>query len=307
MSRRRRLLGGTASLGAVAWAAGCAFVYRRAFGRRPDDGAERTTLPSDFGVPHESLDVRTADQLRLSAWYLPGSHPAAVVVSGGYRGRAGDVLGISVALQRAGFNVAVYGWRGTPGSDAAAHTLGVFERHDLTAVIDALSARLGDVPIGLLGYSLGGAVSISVAAGDPRVSAVVADSAFADPRSLIRDRVRRALRVPGALLATPVMAVFARRTGTRLSDFRPESVAGQISPRPLLLIHGDGDAVVPVEHARRLYAAASEPKKLWVLPGVGHVGSYFADRVEYVGAVTRFFEAALVTSAAAAQREVPAS
>src|SRR4029077_16633430 len=120
----------------------------------------RMSTPDDFGADHETLDVRTEDGGRLAAWYLPGTLRAAIAVSGGYRGRAGDVLGISAALQRAGFHVFVYGWRGTPGSDVAAHTLGVHERDDLLAVIDAAAARLGTIPIGLLGYSLGGSVSI---------------------------------------------------------------------------------------------------------------------------------------------------
>ena len=87
-----------------------------------------------------------------------------MVVSGGYRGHISDVLGIGAALRRAGFSVVVYGWRGTPGSDAAPHTLGANECRDLTAVLDAVRGRLGPLPIGLLGYSMGGAVSISVAA-----------------------------------------------------------------------------------------------------------------------------------------------
>jgi len=288
---KRGTVAGSASVLTLAWAVACAFVYRRAFGRRYID--PRMNSPDDFGAVHETLDVRTADGVGLAAWYLPGSLPAAIVVSGGYRGRAGDVLGISAALQRAGFHVAVYGWRGTPGSEPAAHTLGVYERNDLKAVIEALAARLGPIPIGLLGYSMGGAVSISVAADDPRVGAVCTDSAFADPTELIGDRVHSALRIPAALVMTPVAAVFARRTGARLSDFRPVWVVGRIAPRPILLIHGEEDASVPVRHAQLLFDAAGEPKELWRLPGVGHVGAYFADRDKYVRRVTAFFRTAL--------------
>ncbi|HWW09782.1 MAG TPA: alpha/beta fold hydrolase [Candidatus Acidoferrales bacterium] len=292
MRRAGRIAGGSASALALAWAAGCAFVYRRAFGHRYID--PRMTTPDDYNAPHETLNVRTADGVRLAAWYLPGTLPAAIVVSGGYRGRAGDVLGVSTALQRAGFHVVAYGWRGTPGSDSAAHTLGVYEREDLRAVIDALAARLGDVPIGLLGYSMGGAVSISVAAEDPRIHAVCTDSAFADPRRLIGERVQMALRVPAAMLLTPVIALFARRTGTRLTDFMPVLVVGAIAPRPLLIIHGDDDSTVPLHHALMLYEAAKQPKELWRLPGVGHVGAYFADRRAYVERITTFFLEALV-------------
>jgi uncharacterized protein len=160
-----KVVGGATALAGAAWMGACASLYWHAF--RPvrwGEDAERGWTPADLGVPHESMETRTRDGLRLIAWYLPGTRPAAVVVSGGHRGRAGDVLGVSAALQRAGFHVVVYGWRGTPGSDPAAHTLGVYERRDLEAAIDAVGARLGDVPIGLLGYSLGGAVSLVVAA-----------------------------------------------------------------------------------------------------------------------------------------------
>lgn len=292
MRRAGKLAGGSASFLTLAWAGACAFVYYRAFGRR--QGPSIAATPDDYGAAHEALDVRTADGVRLAAWYLPGVRDAAIVVSSGYRGQASDVLGISAALQRAGFHVVAYGWRGTPGSDAAAHTLGVHERSDLTAVIDVLSARLGSVPIGLLGYSLGGAVSISVAADDQRVRAVCTDSAFADPALLIGERVRTAMRVPAALVIAPVFALFARRTGARLTDFRPVLVVERIAPRPLLIIHGDADASVPAHHAELLYEAAGEPKQLWRLPGVGHVGAYFADRRTYIARITGFFHGALL-------------
>lgn len=277
----------------------CASLYWHAF--RPvhwGEDAERGWTPADLGVPHESLETRTRDGLRLIAWYLPGNRPAAVVVSGGHRGRAGDVLGISSALQRAGFHVVVYGWRGTPGSDPAAHTLGVYERRDLEAAIDAVTARVGDVPVGLLGYSLGGAVSLVVAADDRRVRAVCADSAFSDPLGVLADGVERVLRIPGAVLTAPVAALVARRTGARLSDFQPLAAVGRIAPRPLLLVHGDQDTAVPVSHARRLHDAAGEPRELWIVPGARHVGAYFADREQYLHRVGSFFEEALGASVA---------
>jgi fermentation-respiration switch protein FrsA (DUF1100 family) len=50
----------------------------------------------------------------------------------------------------------------------------------------------------------------------------------------------------------------------------PEEVAGRISPIPLLLVHGDHDHYFPVEHPQALYAAATEPKELWLVEGFGH-------------------------------------
>jgi uncharacterized protein len=39
---------------------------------------------------------------------------------------------------------------------------------------------------------------------------------------------------------------------------------------PVLVVHGDRDPVVPIEHGRRLYEAAAEPKCLLVVEGAGH-------------------------------------
>ena len=291
---RPALVGRTVAAGAAGWAAACGLVYWRTFRRLPRTHRDsRRLTPADFELAYEELEVVTADRLRLLTWLLPGTRDAVVVVSGGYRGHISDVLGIGAALRRAGFSVVTYGWRGTPGSDTAPHTLGANERRDLMAVLDAVGDRLGPLPIGLLGYSMGGAVSISVGADDPRVRAVCADSAFADPVALLEERIRHQFRLPPPVLADPVMALMARRTRARLAEFRPVTAVARLAPRPLLLIHGDADASVSVEHGHRLYAAAGDPRDLWVLPGVGHVGGYFANRTAYVERVIDFFDRAL--------------
>jgi pimeloyl-ACP methyl ester carboxylesterase len=50
----------------------------------------------------------------------------------------------------------------------------------------------------------------------------------------------------------------------------PDAAAPRIAPTPLLVVHGDADLLFPVEHAHALYAAAGEPKQLWIEPGFGH-------------------------------------
>src|SRR5205807_1489444 len=217
---------GIASAGAIAWLAGCSALYQRAMGRVGRDLPD----PAALTPAPDVLEVRTGDGLRLLAWHLPGTLPAGVVVSGGNRAGAGDVLGIATALQRAGLHVVVHGWRGTPGCDPAPHTLGVHERRDLQAVIDAVERRLGRLPLGLLGYSLGGAVAIAVAASDPRVRAVCTDCAFDDPRRVLGQGVWRTLRIPGPVLTAPVGAVLALRAAARFSDFPPLEAVSRIRP-----------------------------------------------------------------------------
>lgn len=65
-----------------------------------------------------------------------------------------------------------------------------------------------------------------------------------------------------SLLITGVVALASQSAGT--------SGANRISPRPLLLIHGADDAVLPPECSRLIFDRALEPKELVILPGVGH-------------------------------------
>src|SRR3954464_15045341 len=53
----------------------------------------------------------------------------------------------------------------------------------------------------------------------------------------------------------------------------PVELDRRISPIPLLLVHGDADHYFPVEHPEALYAAAREPKELWLIEGFGHAES----------------------------------
>ncbi len=50
----------------------------------------------------------------------------------------------------------------------------------------------------------------------------------------------------------------------------PMELAHRIAPVPLLVVHGDADKFFPVGHAEALYAAAGEPRNLWIEPGFGH-------------------------------------
>jgi fermentation-respiration switch protein FrsA (DUF1100 family) len=85
------------------------------------------------------------------------------------------------------------------------------------------------------------------------------------------------------------------------SQLRPIDVIGRIAPRPVMLIHGIQDDIVPVRHAQTLFKAAEEPKELWVVPGAHHVGARDIDPDGYFAHVERFLRQALTPVAAAAR------
>jgi fermentation-respiration switch protein FrsA (DUF1100 family) len=72
--------------------------------------------------------------------------------------------------------------------------------------------------------------------------------------------------VISAAVASPqVYAVVPMSSQTYGTDAAPA-----VSPRPMLLIHGTDDDVLPVECSRQIFAAAREPKELKLFEGAGH-------------------------------------
>ncbi|MBN1855463.1 MAG: alpha/beta fold hydrolase [Dehalococcoidia bacterium] len=121
----------------------------------------------------------------------------------------------------------------------------------------------------LLGFSGGAAASLCVAAVDERVSGVVSCASPADFRELMQgSHLEQSLarwREIGIVRDTAFpydMAEWA----SGFDEVAPVGVIDRISPRPVLLLHGDADEVVDVSHAHELYCAAQEPKQLVVIP-----------------------------------------
>ncbi len=87
-----------------------------------------------------------------------------------------------------------------------------------------------------------------------------------------------------------------RIAGFPASIVAPAEAVPRLSPRPLLIIHGEEDTHTPLLHARALYAAAAEPRDLWLVPNAGHVRCHDAATEEYERRVGTFFRAALLKS-----------
>ena len=84
---------------------------------------------------------------------------------------------------------------------------------------------------------------------------------------------------PGILLAARLVY------GVRTDDLVPIRFARDWGQRPLLLIHGESDSIVPVSQARELATAAGSTCLTMTLPGVDHVQAYQSDPRGYVALV----------------------
>lgn len=172
-----------------------------------------------------------------------------------------------VAAGEAGWTAMALAFRGTGGSEGE-FSLGGWMR-DLRAAIDHLLEVEHVDGVWLAGFATGGALAICAAGEDDRVRGVAAVSApadFADWAAEPRRFVEECRRV-GVLKHEPESPeAFVRE----LRELRPLALVGKIPPRPLLLLHGSGDVVVPVTDARVLADAAEGEAELRIVTSGGH-------------------------------------
>jgi len=243
----------------------------------------------------EHIHVRGADNVLLDGLFFPGDRPSLVILASGYGDTQVQMFSIAEFLHHAGFSVLTYNSRARATSGGKYVTLGVLEQQDALSLVNyAIGRRDVDANrIGMLGISMGGAIAILTAAKDQRIRAVVDDSGFSDAPGVIAASFEHFIHLPAFPFAPITVGIADLRANIDVSRVRPMDVIGKISPRPLLIIHDSGDSVVPVANSLRNFAAAGEPKELWLVPESGHGAAQTKAEPEYQQRVTKFFEQAL--------------
>lgn len=251
-----------------------------------------TFSPYELGLPAEAVTFPSLhENHKVSGYYIP--YPGAIttiLVCPGFRTRMADFLGMGGHLWKAGHNVLVFEYYGHGIEVGTPVTLGYREINDFLGAVAYAKERAPQNRLGVIGYSMGAAVAIMSCAHDTDVEALVLDSAFASHRGVVEYNFRRAFRLPSAPFAWIADYLLWWRAGYRFRQVEPLRDIAHIAPRPILIIHGGRDSIVNPNDAALLYAAAQEPKELWVLPGADHCGAYFEDRYAYVKRVTDFFD-----------------
>ncbi len=245
--------------------------------------------PGDRGFAFERVTLRSRDGLDLAAWFIPAG-PAAVVVGHGHGGSKATMLDHAEFLVRqGGYSVLMLDFRNSGESQQAVSTLGYHEWQDVAAAISYLANRPGITQdrIAVLGVSLGAASAMMLGEAAHQVRAVVADSGFATGDSLV-GRFDRWFRLPSWPFSFLVPLAVQLRIGLKPADVSPVSRVAAMAPAALFVIHGEDDAGIPTEDARRLFAAAGEPKELWIVPGAEHGAGLSTAPGEYRSRVLRF-------------------
>ncbi|MBI3319217.1 MAG: alpha/beta fold hydrolase [Candidatus Omnitrophica bacterium] len=226
----------------------------------------------------ETSLLSTPDGVRVSLdRYGRGSHKTAILICPGFF-QSKDTptfqrLARALTQER---DVLAMDFRGH-GRSSGLYTFSAREGSDLETVLQFAKARYQHLVI--LAFSLGGAIAINTL-------------------SRVPEQVRRLLTVSTPACVDDIEFKWwtpeAMRTGVQgcergagcrpgnlfLKKDRPLARVQHLAPIPTCFLHGTRDVIVGVEHSRRLYAQAGEPKRLEIIEGGSHAEALFRDDPE---------------------------
>ncbi len=241
----------------VAMAAGLIAAAPGALKRRMRPASRVSAqTPGGLGLAGRSVFIEGPGGKRLHGWWIPVNHSApAVVVLHGWGANASVMLPLARPLHAAGFHALFVDARGHGMSDHDGYASMPRFSEDLDAAVDWTIGRQEVTAVGVVGHSIGAAAGILAAARDQasRISCLVSVSGFADVWDMMMEST--------SLATMPAAAAWAiRRTmeyvlDTSLDDIAPVRHIPQIEV-PIMIMHGDQDEVVGVQHAFRLAEAA---------------------------------------------------
>jgi uncharacterized protein len=240
---------------------GCTSVFFH-----PQSALVRT--PAQLNLVYEDIYFNTVDNVRLHGWWLPSQtqQQGTILFLHGNAENISTHIGSVFWLPPVGFNVFLFDYRGYGLSEGTTDVDGL--HRDVEAALTTVKQRFNaSSHLIVFGQSLGASLAITSLAKSAHreaVRAIIIDSSFTSYRQLAQEKLASfwltwALQWPLSLSIN--------------DTYQPIKDIARLSPIPILIIHGTADQVVPVHHAKQLYAAAKQPKQLWLIPNGKHIQS----------------------------------
>jgi uncharacterized protein len=231
--------------------------------------------PQSEGLAYEDVWFPSSDGVTLHGWWVPA--PGACVTLVWFHGNAGNigdrVHNINLLHRVLRANVFIFDYRGYGQSQGERSDLSEEATYrDGQGAVAYLHARpdVAGTRLVYFGRSLGAAVAVELARAHPPAGLIL-ETAFTTLKDVAR-------------VHYPFVPLWFLRTKYESLHKIPEIRV------PLLILHGDRDEVVPLEQAKRLYAAANEPKQLYVIRGAQHNDTYVVGGAAYFDVWSRFLK-----------------
>lgn len=227
----------------------------------------------------QAVSLAAGPQMRVEGWYLAGSGRGAVLLLHGIRSDCRAMIGRARFLHAQGYGVLLADLPGQGESLAPAVTFGLREADGVRVALAWLRSQAPGQRIGVIGTSLG-AASLVLCRDCPPVDAVVLESMYPTIEEAVEDRLRMRLGVLGKPLAKLLLWQLPLRLAIQPAQLHPNARLPEVKA-PLLIAAGSADRHTTLAETQRLFAAAPEPKSLWIVDGAEHVDLHAYAPAEY--------------------------
>lgn len=274
-----KLLLSTGIVVAIAYLAICTYLFRQQgrFIFFPSSVIETTPKAFNLDFQEVWLPVITASGKleKIHGWWIPAPKANAKTLL--YLHGNGINIGANAAhahrFHQMGFAVLIIDYRGYGRSEGSFPSETTVYQDAATAWNYLVKQRqIQPSNIVLYGHSLGGAIAINLATQHPEAAGLIVDSSFTSIAEIVNTR--------GQFRLFPVELILNQRF---------ESIKKvKLLQMPVLFIHGADDAVVPISMSKQLYAAAPEPKQLFIVANAGHNNTAEIAGLKYFEVVKKF-------------------
>lgn len=281
-------------------------LYKFAFHRVdevPETSAEKQKYADQYyhyvnwlkTQPTRNWKIEAFDRpLKLSATYIPAAEETTdtVIVAHGYKGNGETMANYANMFHELGFNVLLPDDRAHGHSSGEYISFGWLDRLDYQNWIQRVIQETGvDARIVLFGVSMGGA-TMEMLSGEPlpeQVRCIIADCGYSNIDDEMSYLLKKTFHLPKYPFLPAVSAINIYRQGFNLKKV---SSVNQLrhNYRPILFIHGEKDAYVPLNMVEANFDATRGPKEKWIVKNATHAESFWIDPVDYQDHVARFIQ-----------------
>ncbi len=258
----------------------------------------------ETGMTFEEVEFRSSDGTKIAGWWIPSQvgrqqvipSDRTIILCHGLGSGKANMIRVARLFVPRGYNVLLFDFRAHGGSGGQLTSFGDLERRDVLAAARWVKSNRPAQSNKLfgIGASMGASALIMGATESPSgevFDAIVVYGTFDDLGALGRRISENNFPPPLSWVAGRVGIPLASiQVGRNLSDFRPADRVADLFPRPILVIHGQEDEIIPFPHGQRLFNAAWEPKRQLWLPRGDHNQILESDDVAET--VRRFLESA---------------
>lgn len=244
----------------------------------------RVTLPEYLAI--ENIAITGSGHSIAASWLDAGPKAPAVLLLHAVRADRASMASRARLLAEQGFSVLLIDLQAHGETPGSAVTFGLRESADAHSAYLWLRRLQPPRRVGVIGCSLGGA-SVLLGPQPSGFDAVVLEAVYPRVARAVENRIRIRLGPLAPVLAPLLLAQLPLRLQIAAGDLEPIRNISKLGS-PVLVVAGSDDQHTTLAESRQLFAAAAEPKQLWVVPGAKHQDFLAFDPRAYAAHVVGF-------------------